>query len=49
MVGSQGVFASYIPNCTVQGAVAALADFNDVSWDMTPSESTRVAITNAHA
>jgi hypothetical protein len=49
MVGSQGVLASYIPNCTVQEAVAARAGFNDVSADITPSESTRVAITNAQA
>jgi hypothetical protein len=32
----------------VQGALAARACFNELSSDITPSESTRTAITNAH-
>src|SRR5260370_16519310 len=48
MFGSQGAFGSYIPNCTVQGAVAACTEFWDVSRDVAASESTPVVIANAH-
>src|SRR5258708_20561615 len=49
IVGSHGVLASYIPNCTVQRAAAARAGCGAVSTDRPPIESIKALIVIAHA
>src|SRR5258708_26116561 len=49
IVGSHGVLASYIPNCTEQGAAAARAGCGAVSTDRPPIESIKAVIVIAHA
>src|SRR5260370_5351109 len=49
IVGSHGVLASYIPNCTVQRAAAARAGCGAVSTDSPPIESIKALIAITHA
>src|SRR5258708_33425844 len=49
IVGSHGVLASYIPNCTVQRAAAARAGCGAVRTDRPPIESIKALIVIAHA
>src|SRR5258708_31342530 len=49
IVGSHGVLASYIPNCTVQRAAAARPRCGAGSTDRPPIESIKALIVIAHA
>src|SRR5260370_42684549 len=49
IVVSHGMPASYIPNCTRQGAVAACARFSDTTAATAPSESADASSTHAEA
>ncbi len=49
MLVSHGMPASYIPNCTLHGAVAACARFCDTTAATAPIESANASSTHAEA